>query len=146
MVVRARVPKQSDQDIVYYDTRYSVPVFIFFILGIFAIVACIYLNGMRLPYVAFVFFDFLFFALFCCVRITADHDNISGSYGIGLFKFEIGIGEVKSFSIKPNRFFTAWLYNPLGQWALQLHFRDGSSKALPTDDPKRLAVFLRLKA
>lgn len=146
MVVRARVPKQSDQDIVYYDTRYSVPVFVFFLLGILAIIVYISMNGMKLPCIVFIFLDFFFFSLFCCVRITADHDYISGSYGIGVFNYEIGIGEVKGFSIKPNRFFTAWIYNPLGQSALQLHFRDGRSKALPCDDPKRLAVFLRLKA
>ncbi len=146
MVVRARMPKQEDQDIVYYDTRYSVPVFVFFILGILAIILCIYMNGMKLPYIALIFLDFFLFSLFCCVRITADHDFITGSYGIGLFRYEIGIGEVRGFSIKPNRYFTAWLYNPLGQSALQLNFRDGSSKVIPCDDPKKLATFLRLKA
>ncbi len=146
MVVRARVPKQNDQDIVYYDTRYSIPVFVFFLLALFGIVTCIFLNGMRIAYVACIFFDFIFFVLFCCVRIEADQNSISGSYGIGVFKYEIGIGEVKSFAIDKSRYFVAWLYNPLATYALKLNFRDGGFKTIPADDPKRLATFLRLKA
>jgi len=108
--------------------------------------------GPSVLYLGFAIFFLILLSLFSHLTVTGYTNYLKIKFGIGLIRKKFYYKDIKECSIQKNPWYygwgirkipEGWLYNVSGSWSVQLNIKDGKKYRIGTEEPKRLAEFVK---
>ena len=109
-------------------------------------------SGPSIMYFGFVIFFLIVLSLFSHLTVTGYTNYLKIAFGIGLIRKKFYFKDIKECSIQKSPWYygwgirkipQGWLYNVSGSWSVQLNMKDGKMYRIGTEEPKRLAEFVK---
>lgn len=157
--------KRSDSKMqVFYKKRQTgwliillfIPVFLFFMYVIYQqeVLGKPFGEnpGPSIMYFGFIVLLLILLSLFSHLTVTGYLDHLEAKYGIGLIRKKFNFKDMRDCSIEKNPWYYGWgirripggwLYNVSGFWSVQLNMKNGRMYRIGTDEPKKLAEFIK---
>jgi hypothetical protein len=108
--------------------------------------------GPTIMYFGFIIFFLIMLSLFSDLTVTGYMDYLEIKFGIGLIRKKFNYKDIRDFSIEKSPWYYGWgirkipggwLFNVSGVWSIQLIMKNGKMYRIGTDEPKRLAEFIK---
>jgi hypothetical protein len=108
--------------------------------------------GPTIMYFGLTIFFLILLSLFSHLTVTGYMNYLEIKFGIGLIRKKFNYKDIKDFSIEKNPWYYGWgiriipggwLFNVSGFQTVQLNMKNGKMYRIGTDEPKRLAEFIK---
>ena len=110
--------------------------------------------GPSIMYFGFVVLFLILLSLFSHLTVVGYTNYLEMRFGIGLIRKKFHFKDIKGCSIEKNPWYygwgirklpEGWLYNVSGSWSVQLNMKNGKMYRIGTNEPKKLAEFVRTR-
>jgi hypothetical protein len=110
--------------------------------------------GPSVLYLGFAIFSLILLSLFSHLTVTGYTNHLRIAFGIGLIRKKFYFKDIKNCSTEKTPWYYGWgirkipggwLYNVSGFWSVQLNMKNGKMYRIGTDEPKKLAEFVRAR-
>jgi len=108
--------------------------------------------GPSIMYFGFIIFFLIILSLFSHLTVIGYMNYLEIKFGIGLIRKKFNYQDIRDSSIEKNPWYYGWgirkipggwLYNVSGSESVQLNMKNGKMYRIGTDEPKRLAEFIK---
>jgi hypothetical protein len=108
--------------------------------------------GPSIMYLGIILFLLIILSLFSHLTVTGYMNHLEIRFGIGLIRKKFYFKDIRDFSIEKNHWYYGWgirkipggwLFNVSGSQSVQLNMKDGKMYRIGTDEPKKLAEFIK---
>ena len=129
----------------YQENRPSLIIIGLFVLLEMFVTIHVVLMGFNIVHFILAGFGLLAFLFLFRLKIVIDDECVLLSWGIGAFCRDIAVGDMRAFTLAPNRNIAAWIYNPFGEQIVVIELRAGGRVLVPVTEPKKVMEMLGSK-
>jgi hypothetical protein len=110
--------------------------------------------GPSIMYFGFAVFFLIVLSLFSHLTVIGYTDYLEMRFGIGLIRKKFHFIDIKECTVAKSPWYYGWgirkipggwLYNVSGFWSVQLNMKNGKMYRIGTDEPKKLAEFVKTR-